>query len=772
MNTIMEQEAMKNESANAAVEKGEKKAAKTVTRATKARRQKEILKKLLKARAYKWNELLEEAVKEYVAKYDDEEADIPDLKGKFGSNFSLLEEDGEVAFDKATNLCTLAGGEKKKGAHAAQAEKSMTAAAEDGGSVTGKADERAKADAAKAQEKKETAASAKETAVVSAADSSADSASSAAAEKKAGGDNAGKAEEKPRAKRGRKPMKKEENADTENKAKSGEKQADEKKAAIEKSLKAAVEKAAAKAAVRRTKNDAENVKTIEKKAEEVAAESAAKSTEEKISSGEKTDAEIAVAEEKPTAKRRGRKPAKKADEFAEKASDMKAAVATENEKAKEADNRENTKNTPIVITTAEKNEAGEEKAGEEKAGVSTDVPAEKRAKIDGSAREKQAIVQAKKEKSAAAFEAFGFIGRDESAKKAAEQSAEKNEREKQQEKKTAKNDFLTDFIFLGNAAKKSGNEDKEAKKSVAGENKNTTAETAGKTENVAAPEISAEKKESAKTEETKATPKGGLAEEAEEIARNAAAENVPAEAKNVAKPSVKNEKDQGQGRGNAKSETRAAIQPAAQAQSTVTNGGRGARNGQRTPRVTEKYAQSADDKLKEEFLKRLRSLSGEYFEYYSVYLLERYSLKSGRRLEGLRISGGKNDGGIDGEIELTDRFGFRETIYIQAKNWDPTKGLAEKWMIGETLIQQFVGAATCRQSKDCKRNCRGIFVTTSTFTKEAKEVLSVLGEKFIGYDGNDVYETAKECGFGLIQVNGVWQLDEKLLSSDKAFFNM
>ncbi len=771
----MEQEAMKNESANAAVEKGEKKAAKTVTRATKARRQKEILKKLLKARAYKWNELLEEAVKEYVAKYDDEEADIPDLKGKFGSNFSLLEEDGEVAFDKATNLCTLAGGEKKKGAHAAQAEKSMTAAAEDGGSVTGKADERAKADAAKAQEKKETAASAKETAVVSAADSSADSASSAAAEKKAGGDNAGKAEEKPRAKRGRKPMKKEENADTENKAKSGEKQADEKKAAIEKSLKAAVEKAAAKAAVRRTKNDAENVKTIEKKAEEVAAESAAKSTEEKISSGEKTDAEIAVAEEKPTAKRRGRKPAKKADEFAEKASDMKAAVATENEKAKEADNRENTKNTPIVITTAEKNEAGEEKAGEEKAGVSTDVPAEKRAKIDGSAREKQAIVQAKKEKSAAAFEAFGFIGRDESAKKAAEQSAEKNEREKQQEKKTAKNDFLTDFIFLGNAAKKSGNEDKEAKKSVAGENKNTTAETAGKTENVAAPEISAEKKESAKTEETKATPKGGLAEEAEEIARNAAAENVPAEAKNVAKPSVKNEKDQGQGRGNrenAKSETRAAIQPAAQAQSTATNGGRGARNGQRTPRVTEKYAQSVDDKLKEEFLKRLRSLSGEYFEYYSVYLLERYSLKSGRRLEGLRISGGKNDGGIDGEIELTDRFGFRETIYIQAKNWDPTKGLAEKWMIGETLIQQFVGAATCRQSKDCKRNCRGIFVTTSTFTKEAKEVLSVLGEKFIGYDGNDVYETAKECGFGLIQVNGVWQLDEKLLSSDKAFFNM
>ena len=90
----------------------------------------------------------------------------------------------------------------------------------------------------------------------------------------------------------------------------------------------------------------------------------------------------------------------------------------------------------------------------------------------------------------------------------------------------------------------------------------------------------------------------------------------------------------------------------------------------------------------------------------------------------------------------------------------------------ETLVQQFVGAATCRQMRDGKRNCRGIFVTTSTFTKDAKDALEVLGEKFIGYDGNDVFETAKECGFGLIKVNGVWQLDEKLLAGDKAFFNL
>ena len=86
---------------------------------------------------------------------------------------------------------------------------------------------------------------------------------------------------------------------------------------------------------------------------------------------------------------------------------------------------------------------------------------------------------------------------------------------------------------------------------------------------------------------------------------------------------------------------------------------------------------TADEKLKESFLKRIRSLGGDYFEYYSVYLLERYSMKNGRRLEGMKISGGEHDGGIDGEIELTDKFGFRETIYVQSKNWDPEKGKEE-----------------------------------------------------------------------------------------------
>ena len=179
---------------------------------------------------------------------------------------------------------------------------------------------------------------------------------------------------------------------------------------------------------------------------------------------------------------------------------------------------------------------------------------------------------------------------------------------------------------------------------------------------------------------------------------------------------------------------------------------------------------TSDEKLQEAFLDRLHKLGGEYFEYYSVYLLERYSRKNGRRLEGLKITGGEHDGGIDGEIELSDKLGFRETIYIQAKNWDADKGNKKLWIVGETLLQQFLGACMFRQAKDGKRNCRGMFITTSRFTPEAKHLLNVMSDKIVGYDGADLYEAAKECQFGVVKKNGEWALDEELLSGMNAFY--
>lgn len=620
----MEQQLTMNETEPAAEKSGKgADTAKPVTRATKAKRQKEILRALLEKKPYKWNELLEEAVKEYTAKYPEENADIPDIKGKFGSNFSLMEDVGEVLFDKATNMCSLKIEEPKKRGRkpaAGKAEKTLEAV----------------------QEKEE-----------------------------------------------------------------------EKRTAIEESLKKAVEKAVAKA-------EALGRKRTKKSAAETAEMQAPEPT-----SGAKPEAKSetkseAKAEEKPQPKKRGRKPAAKAAEPVPAPADSIApALVTEEKPAEKPAAKEMEKAAEKTMKNAP------EKAAENPvAAASAPVKA---------AEKKEVKSPAKAEKTPAKKDAFKDL-------------------------------WLTDFVFLGNAA----NAKKEEK-------------AASKAE--AAPAAKAEEKSEPKEESAAET----------KLTEEKSAEK-PAEAKEDAKPlqaaqtSPKSAAQNTQSTQNAqnvlstqKAQTSAGTrtaQPRETSSRTAQPQTRAAARTAPSRETSSRIAQSAvsprtaDEKLKEEFLKRLRALSGEYFEYYSVYLLERYSLKSGRRLEGLRISGGKNDGGIDGEIELTDRFGFRETIYIQAKNWDPTKGLAEKWMIGETLVQQFVGAATCRQMRDGKRNCRGIFVTTSTFTKDAKDALEVLGEKFIGYDGNDVFETAKECEFGLMKVNGVWQLDEKLLAGDKAFFNL
>lgn len=608
----MEQQLTMNETEPAAEKSGKgADTVKPVTRATKAKRQKEILRALLEKKPYKWNELLEEAVKEYTAKYPEENADIPDIKGKFGSNFSLMEDAGEVLFDKATNMCSLKIEEPKKRGRkpaAGKAEKTLEAV----------------------QEKEE-----------------------------------------------------------------------EKRTAIEESLKKAVEKAVAKA-------EALGRKRTKKSAAETAEMQAAEPTSGAKSEVKSETKSEAKAEEKPQPKKRGRKPAAKAAEPVPAPADSLApAPVTEEKPAEKPAEKEMEKAAENLVAAA-----------------SAPVKA---------AEKKEEKSPAKAEKTPAKKDAFKDL-------------------------------WLTDFVFLGNAssAKK---EEKAASKAEAAPAAKAEEKSEPKEESAAETKLT-EEKSAEKPAETKEDAKPL---QAAQTSPKSAAQNTQ-NAQNA--QNVQSTQKEQTSAGTRTAQPRETSSRTAQPQTRAA--ARTAPSRENSSRIAQSAAspRTADEKLKEEFLKRLRALSGEYFEYYSVYLLERYSLKSGRRLEGLRISGGKNDGGIDGEIELTDRFGFRETIYIQAKNWDPTKGLAEKWMIGETLVQQFVGAATCRQMRDGKRNCRGIFVTTSTFTKDAKDALEVLGEKFIGYDGNDVFETAKECGFGLIKVNGVWQLDEKLLAGDKAFFNL
>lgn len=66
----------------------------------------------------------------------------------------------------------------------------------------------------------------------------------------------------------------------------------------------------------------------------------------------------------------------------------------------------------------------------------------------------------------------------------------------------------------------------------------------------------------------------------------------------------------------------------------------------------------------------------------------------------------RGDGGIDGIIK-EDKLGL-DVIYIQAKRWDGVVGTGE--------VRNFVGSLAGQHAN------KGVFITTSSFTKDALEV--------------------------------------------------
>lgn len=91
---------------------------------------------------------------------------------------------------------------------------------------------------------------------------------------------------------------------------------------------------------------------------------------------------------------------------------------------------------------------------------------------------------------------------------------------------------------------------------------------------------------------------------------------------------------------------------------------------------------------------------------------------------------------IDGIIK-EDRLGL-DVIYIQAKNWDATVGRPE--------IQKFAGALQGFRAR------KGISITTSDFSKEAKEYASRLDSKIVLIDGETLRNLMIDFGLGVSTV--------------------
>jgi restriction system protein len=129
------------------------------------------------------------------------------------------------------------------------------------------------------------------------------------------------------------------------------------------------------------------------------------------------------------------------------------------------------------------------------------------------------------------------------------------------------------------------------------------------------------------------------------------------------------------------------------------------------------------DELAQEILARVKAASPEFFEHLVVELLLKMGYGGSRREAG-RAIGRAGDEGIDGTIS-EDRLGL-DMIYLQAKRWEGTVGRPE--------IQRFVGAL------HGKRAHKGVFLTTGSFSTDARDYVSRIDPKVVLIDGKQLSE--------------------------------
>ncbi len=152
--------------------------------------------------------------------------------------------------------------------------------------------------------------------------------------------------------------------------------------------------------------------------------------------------------------------------------------------------------------------------------------------------------------------------------------------------------------------------------------------------------------------------------------------------------------------------------------------------------------------LRDEFLFRLHSKGGEFFEHFFLTLTTKYYQKQGKVILESYVTGGSDDGGIDGVIKTEDALGFREITMIQTKN--------RIQLTNENTVRGFYGAVCARGGT------RGIFATVSDFYSTAKSFLDSI-DNCIGICGNDIFEMAIKASYGIKKSGQKLYIDEKLL---------
>jgi restriction system protein len=169
-----------------------------------------------------------------------------------------------------------------------------------------------------------------------------------------------------------------------------------------------------------------------------------------------------------------------------------------------------------------------------------------------------------------------------------------------------------------------------------------------------------------------------------------------------------------------------------------------------TGKTPHEALEAAYDRLRSELaaeiLSTIKVSEPAVFEEIVVDLLVKMGYGGSRKDAGQAI-GRRGDEGIDGIIK-EDRLGL-DIIYIQAKRWDATVGRPE--------IQKFAGAL------DGQRARKGIFITTSDFSRDAEDYVTRIDKKIILIDGKTMARLMIDFGVGVTSVSAY---EVKKLDSD------
>jgi restriction system protein len=158
----------------------------------------------------------------------------------------------------------------------------------------------------------------------------------------------------------------------------------------------------------------------------------------------------------------------------------------------------------------------------------------------------------------------------------------------------------------------------------------------------------------------------------------------------------------------------------------------------RTPsEALETAYQNLRDELIGELLAQLKVSSPSFFERVVVDLLVKMGY-GGSRADAGKAIGKSGDGGLDGMIK-EDRLGL-DVIYIQAKRWDSNP-------VSRPDLMQFAGALQAQKAP------KGVFITTSRFTNDARSYVTQIGSKIVLIDGDLLASLMIEYDVGVTTVS-------------------